>query len=378
MLFSEVIGQESVKQQLIHSGKEGRVSHALLFFGPKGSGPLPMALAFAQYLNCENPGPTDSCGTCSSCIKSMKMVHPDIHYVYPVVTTKENTKPKSSDFLVDWRSSVLANPYLDINDWIEIIVGEGNKQGFIPAEESNEIVKKINYKAFEAPYKILILWMPEKMRQEAANKLLKSLEEPPEKTIFILVTEHRDQLITTILSRTQLVKVNRLRDEEIAAELIRQKGIDSPNALELARLADGDFHTAKELAEQQIEKGRHDQDFLNWMRLCFNPMKTMPALMAWVEDMAEKNRETQKQFLFSCIRMVRECMLVNMGDPRLVKLDQEQLQTLGKFLPFVNLHNMGQFAGALNEAYFHVERNAHAKILFLDLSLKISKILQIK
>ncbi|CAN5384260.1 DNA polymerase III subunit delta' [soil metagenome] len=378
MLFSDVIGQAAVKERLISGTREGRVSHALLFFGPKGSGTLPMARAFAQFLNCENPGESDSCGKCPSCIKSRKMIHPDIHFIYPIATVKDVKNPKSIDFVDDWRKLAFNQPYLDLNDWIQYIVGEESKQGFISAEESNDIIRKISLKSFEAPYKVVVIWMPEKLRIEAANKLLKSLEEPPDNTIFILASEQRDQLLATILSRTQLVKVNRLKDEEVADALRIKFDLQSSQALELARLADGDFRIALDLAAEERGEGSYEQEFLNWMRLCFNPMKSMEKLLPWVDEMAKEGRESQKRFLFSCMRMVRECMLVNIGDDSLVKLDDSQLKSMVKFLPFVNQNNMHPFIQALNEAHTHVERNANPKILFLDLSLNVSRILQIK
>lgn len=379
MLFQGVVGQAGVKQRLLQSSREGRVSHALLFFGPPGSGVLPMAMAFAQYLNCEQPGEIDSCGLCGSCRRATKLEHPDIHYVYPVVTGIVKN-PRSVDFVADWRKAVLADPYLSLNDWIDLLTGGDakTKQGNIPVEEAQDIVHKINLKAFEGRYKVIILWMPEKMGPATANKLLKSLEEPPEDTVFILASEARDQLLPTILSRTQLVKLNRLAEEEVAEVLQQTAGLSTNDAAELARLADGNFSTAMELASREKGGGSYEEAFLQWMRLCFNPFKSMEPLLAWVEGMAAESREQQKQFLASCLIMVRECMLVNTADGPLVKLNIAQRAAIQKFLPFVNLVNVEPFTSILNEGIFHLERNAHAKILFLDLSLKLSRVLQLK
>jgi DNA polymerase-3 subunit delta' len=379
MLFQSVVGQAEVKQRLLQSSREGRVSHALLFFGPPGSGVLPMAMAFSQYLNCEQPGESDSCGACGSCRRAAKLEHPDIHFVYPVVTGIVKN-PRSVDFVADWRKAVLSDPYLSLNDWIDLLTGGDakTKQGNIPAEEAQDIVHKINLKAFEGRYKVVILWMPEKMGTATANKLLKSLEEPPEDTLFILASEARDQLLPTILSRTQLVKLNRLREEDVAEALSQTAGLQSNEALELARLADGNFSQAVDLASREKGGGSYEEAFLQWMRLCFNPFKSMDQLLAWVEGMAGEPREQQKQFLASCLSMVRECLLVNAADGPLVKLNTAQRAAIQKFLPFVNLVNIEPFASTLNEGIFHLERNAHAKILFLDLSLKLSRVLQLK
>ncbi|MBL7925070.1 MAG: DNA polymerase III subunit delta, partial [Bacteroidia bacterium] len=221
MQFSEVIGQQAVKNRLVQSAREGRVSHALLFFGQPGSGVLPMARAFAQYLNCEAPGANDSCGACPSCRRSAGMVHPDIHFVYPVITGQGITKPKSIDYLEPWRELQLKFPYTGLSEWVEFIT-EGDaksKQGIIPVEEAQDIIHKINLKAFEGKFKVIIIWMPEKFHPSTANKLLKSLEEPPDDTVFILASEARDQLLGTILSRTQMVKLERLHEEEVAEAL---------------------------------------------------------------------------------------------------------------------------------------------------------------
>lgn len=338
-----------------------------------------MAMAFAQYLNCEKPGEADSCGECGSCRRAVKLEHPDIHFVYPVVTGIVKN-PRSVDFIADWRRSVLADPYLSLNDWIDLLTGGDakTKQGNIPVEEAQDILHKINLKAFEGRYKVLILWMPEKMGAATANKLLKSLEEPPEDTVFILASEARDQLLPTILSRTQLVKLNRLAEEEVAEALKKAAALPSNEAIELARLADGNFSMAMELAFQEKGAGSYEEAFLQWMRLCFNPFKSMESLLAWVEGIAAEPREHQKQFLASCMNMVRECLLVNTADGPLVKLTPSQRAAIQKFLPYVNLNNVDPFTSTLNEGIFHLERNAHAKILFLDLSLKLSRVLQLK
>lgn len=379
MQFSSVIGQQAVKERLISSSREGRVSHALLFFGQPGSGVLPMARAYAQFLNCENPSETDSCGQCGACRRASRMVHPDINYVYPIVTGIVKN-PRSIDFIEDWRRLQLDQPYANLTDWINYITnGDAkNRQGNIPAEESQDIIHKINLKAFEGKYKIMIIWMPEKMHVVTANKLLKSLEEPPADTLFILASEARDQLLTTILSRTQLVKLSRLSEEEVVDGLVAAENLSASEAFDIARLAEGDYNLALEIAGREKGTGSHEEAFLNWMRLCFNPFKTMDKLLAWVDGIAAESKEEQKQFLAAALQVLRECLLINVADGPLVKMTVSQRAVIQKFLPFVNPRNAEPFMDALSEATYHLERNAHAKILFLDLSLKIHSVLQIK
>jgi DNA polymerase-3 subunit delta' len=380
MVFQSIIGQQSVKSKLILSSTENRVSHALLFFGQPGSGVLPMARAFAQFLNCEDPQASDSCGICGSCRRAMKMEHPDIHFVYPIVKGAGIKDPTSVDYIREWRKLFVDNPYVSLNQWVDYIsTGDAkNKQGIIPTEEAQKIIHKINLKAFEGKFKVIIIWMPEKMHPNAANALLKSLEEPTQDTLFILASEARDQLLSTIVSRTQLVKLQLLQEEEVAERIMSDYEMGRAEALDIARLADGNFSDAMEMAEHDKGSGSHEEAFINWMRLCFSPLKTMDKLLSWVDGMAAENKEHQKQFLGACLRVLRECLIVNLADGPLVKLESTQRIAIQKFLPFVNVNNIDAFSTELSEASYHLERNASTKILFLDLSLKISRILQIK
>lgn len=379
MQFADVIGQQAVKKRLIASSREGRVSHALLFFGPPGSGVLPLARAFAQYLNCENPTPTDSCGTCGGCKRATALVHPDIHYVYPVVTGIVKD-PVCSDFIHEWRNLFFHAPYADLHNWINFLTNDDpkNRQGSIVADEAQHILRKIHLKPYEGQYKVMIIWLPEKFHPSMANKLLKSLEEPPDDTLFILASEARDQLLPTILSRTQLVKLSRLTEEEVMAGLQARFEMSATEAATIAFMVEGDVGLALDLAGQEEGGEAHEEAFLNWMRLCFNPLKTMDKVLAWVDAMARESKEQQKMFLMACLQVLREGMLINVSDGPLVKFNDSQRAVIQKFLPFINTANVAPFTEALTEAIYHLERNAHAKILFLDLSLKIHRILQIK
>ncbi len=374
MLFSEVIGQKEVKEKLIQSYRSGRLSHAQLFFGSEGSGALPLALAFAQYITCEQPGETDSCGVCSSCIKNTKMVHPDVHYSFPVATVRKIQKPKSMDFLSDFRESVLANPYLNLDDWYLALDTE-NKQGFMSVDESADINRKLNLKSFESEYRILLMWQPEKMNTTAANKLLKIIEEPPDKTIFLLVTENKDQLLATTLSRLQLIKVKRISDSSIQEQLEKQYNLSSEQAKTVSLLSEGNFHTAQALAQQEQEIERFEVSFLQWMRLCFSPYKNTAKLLAWVDEKSKTGREQQKRFLQSCIQTVRECMIIQINEPQLIRIDAEQIDSLKAFIRFITPQNVEGIIEQLNQSCYHIERQANPKILFLDLSLQINLLL---
>ena len=297
-----------------------------------------------------------------------------MHYSFPVATVRKITRPKSSDFTDDFREAVLQNPYLDHTDWGAALETE-NKQIFIPVEESADLLRKLQLKSFESEYKVVILWLPEKMRQEASNKLLKIIEEPPDKTLFLLVTENSDMLLPTILSRLQLIKINRLSDKEIRNALI-ERNIDEQSAHSIAHLADGDYHLALKLsAEGTVEKS-FEETFIEWMRLCFQPVKAMGKLLFWVDAMAKEGREKQKQFLAAGIQTVRECIITNVGPSAAVRMDERQRLTLKDFLPFVHPGNVNVFVDELNKATYHVERNANPKILFLDLSFRLNKILK--
>ena len=374
MQLKDVIGQQDVKQRFVQSVTEERVSHAQLIYGPEGSGGLPLALAFAQYLTCEQPADEDSCGRCSSCIKNQKLVHPDVHYSFPVATVRDILKPKSTDFIEEFRKAVIDQPYLDFNDWFESL-DTANKQGFMSVEESADILRKLHLKSFESPYKIVIQWMPEKMRTEAANKLLKIIEEPPDRTIFFLVTENRDQILGTLLSRTQLVRVKHLTLDEIEQSLIKNMELPQSQAHSIAFLADGNYHLALQLAAHEASEMSFETAFIEWMRLCFQPIKSIEKLLKWVDTIAKSGRESQKQFLTASIHTLRECIIANIAAPQLLRLDDQQQHTLKDFIPFIHKGNIHQFIQELNDACFHVERNANAKILFLDLSFRLNKAL---
>lgn len=383
MLFKDIPGHIDEKQRLIRSVKENRVSHAQLFLGPVGSGNLAMALAYAQYIACENKLPEDSCGECPSCKKYAKLIHPDLHFVYPVNKTEDEKKDVTSDtFLETWRSTILDNPYIDINKW-NIALGIEQKLTIISVEEADLILKKLSLKSFEGGYKILIMWMPERMNIASANKLLKIIEEPPDKTIFLLVANNHEELLPTIISRLQLIKIYPFKDNDIIEILKNRFNLADERAKRIAFLSDGSMLTALELA--QMENEDSDNEFLNyfieWMRMCWNVSKKieeMKEVCKWSDKMGALKREQQKSFIKYCLYLIRESMMMQSGVTPLVKLTASELDFIKKFAPFINIQNSLQFNEAFNNAYNAIERNASGKILFLDLSFKVMKMLRVK
>ncbi len=367
MQFSQVLGHNAIKSALIENVQKGRVSHAQLFLGPEGSGNLALAIAYATYISCENKGNDDSCGTCSSCLKFAKLVHPDVMLVYPVATAKDVKEPKSADFVAEWRSAFLSNPYLNLFQWLEAL-GVENKQGVISVRESSEILRRLSLKSYESEYRIIIVWYPEKMNNAAANKLLKILEEPGEKTLFLLVAESQDQLLATILSRTQLVKVPALTDEDITQALIA-KSVMHEEARNLARIADGDYNEALRLLSMDSEGYELYSLFRKWMQVCYTAR--IKDLTEVVEEIAKQGRERQKSLLAYGLEIVRSCMLLNYGQQGLVRLAGDEFTFAKNFSPFINHTNAEEVMEEFNKAYGHVERNANPKILFFDLSLKL-------
>jgi DNA polymerase III subunit delta' len=375
MQFSEVIGQEDVKERLLRSVKENRVGHALLFLGAEGFGNLPLAIAFAQYLVCEKPGESDSCGTCAACMKMKKLVHPDVTFSYPVTTREKINKPKSVDFITEWRKAVLHNPYLGYNEWISELESE-NKQGNISVEESADILRRLNLKSVEAPYKIVIIWLAEKMNVPAANKLLKIIEEPPAQTFFFLISENYEQIIPTILSRTQLVKLKKISDEELTKALTERHSISNESARKIAHRAEGNYLEATNLIHHHDEEQNGNRRFLEWMRACLK--MNVRSINEMTLELADTSREQQKLFLQNGLHILRECLVINYADRSMIRFEGEELESFKKFSPFVNANNAERFIDEFNQAHFHLERNANFKILFADLSFKVSRLLHVK
>lgn len=374
MRFADIPGRQKVKERLIRSVSDGRIPHALLFAGPEGNGGLAFALAFAAYIQCTDKVDGDSCGECPSCLKHKKLVHPDLHFSYPVATIRKVKEPKSTDFLEDWRKAVIANPNLGLNDWYDTLQLE-NKQGFMSVAESQEVIRRLSLKSFESPYKIQIMWLVEKMRTDAFNKLLKIIEEPPDNTIFILITEHRESLLATILSRTQLIRIPTLQVNELAELLENRNGLTVKEAHRIAGLSGGNLNTAMAMVSEAQDGPAFETLFIDWMRLCFSPFRDYKLLVSWVEEISRTGREYQKRFFSFFLDVIRECLLINQHAHSLVRFDDEVVPNFSKFSKFIHAGNAEQLQKAVNQAYYGIERNANPKILFLDLSFKISKLI---
>ncbi len=374
MQFKEVVGHKNIKEKLIHTIKENRVSHAQLFLGSEGSGNLALAIAYAQYVSCENKQENDSCGVCPSCIKFQKLVHPDLHFVFPVSTSKEIKKdPVSDDYIAQWREAIIENPYLNQNKWYEIIDVE-NKQGIISKNESYEILRKLNLKTFESEYKIMIIWLPEKMNAFAANKLLKLIEEPPAKTLFLLVSENSEQIISTILSRTQLIKIPKIDSESMMNAMCDRFGLSPEKAGDLVHLANGNYFEAQNLINSTEEDNYNFEQFTQFMRLSYQ--RKVVDIIDWVDEISRIGREKQKNFLSYSLRLVRENFMLNIENRNLVYLTKKELEFSEKFSQFINQGNVFGIYEALNRAHSDIEMNAYNKIVFLDLALKIIKLIK--
>ena len=378
MQFSEILGQEYIKSHLTKSASLGRIPHAQLFVGPEGSGTLPMAIAYAQYILCNNSnGENESCN-----LKFDKLSHPDLHFVYPTVATEDiKTKPKSIDFIGDWRAFVTQNPYGSLFDWYTVL-GVNNKQGEIRVDDAQEILKTLSLKSYEGGYKIMIVWMADKMNTPASNKLLKLLEEPPEKTIFILITEQEEDLIQTIRSRCQVLHFGGLPENTIAEALVTQKQIDPKLAATIAHQAQGNFNKALHLLQNDDDSYPFDEWFVTWVRAAFKAKGNAAAiqdLIQWSDEVAGLGRETQKKFLSFCVEMFRQALLLNYESPSLVYLEPnvEKFQ-LANFAPFVNGNNIQEIFKELSDAMYHIERNGNAKIILTDLSIKLTRLIHKK
>jgi len=368
MFFRDIKGHTQLKRTLVNMPAENRVSHAYMFTGPEGSGKLPLAIAFAQYLNCESPVDGDSCGVCHSCKKFAKLVHPDLHFVFPVVKIGEGaSKPVSDSFIKEWRKFVLQKKFFNLNQWFNYI-GAEKKQGMIYTQESSEILRKLSLKTFEGKYKVMIIWLPEKMHLTASNKLLKLLEEPPAGTVFILVSDKTEDVISTITSRTQQIKILPFSDRDIAEELM-DGGLEEDAALSFAALANGNIVNAREIAEGSEDLDFFFDNFVFLMRNAYS--RKLKDLIEWSDEMSRLTREKQKNFFDYCLRMVRENFMSNIKEPGLVYMTPRESDFSVKFAPFINDNNAYQMAEEFSLAHSHIGQNGNSRIIFMDLILKI-------
>ncbi|HMG83866.1 MAG TPA: hypothetical protein VK559_12570 [Ferruginibacter sp.] len=398
MQFKNIIGQTEVKEQLVQMIQHNRLSHALLFLGKEGSGSLSLAMAFAQYIVCENTGgkpkpkaaaasmfgdeepassvedslnAIDACGVCSACKKANEMIHPDIHFSYPVIPRKPGDKPMSTDYIKEWREFITSNPYANVYDWLQFI-GAENKQGNITAAECTDIIRKLNLKSFESEYKILIMWLPEFLGKEG-NKLLKLIEEPPANTLFILVAENEEQILPTIISRTQLVKIPLLTNKEVETALTLQD-VTTDRAQQVAALSEGNYREALQLLQHA------EDDWQGILREWLNAiLKGGPvAQVKWIDDISKQGREKQKQFVKYFIHLLEQAVRLNaIGD------DPQNTQSIAgnerdfalRLNKLCSLPQQEAIINELDKASYYIERNANAKMLFHALSIKLYHII---
>ncbi len=378
MLFSQIIGHEDIKAKLIQSVKENRVAHAQLFLGQEGTGKLPLAIAYAQYINCTNRGEHDSCGVCPSCKKFNALAHPDLHFIFPTTTTKNVKKDPESDlFLAEWRKYLEnCDAYADLSSWYNKLDVE-NKQGSINVRDAATIMRKLNLKAYEAEYKVAIIWMAEKLNIQAANKLLKLLEEPPEKTLFILISENQEELLTTVRSRTVLMKIPKLTLDEVQNALINKSACDYNLARNAAILANGNWILAQSYVNDQEDEKLYFQSFQKWMRYCFR-FSASELIDFIANDIKSLGREKQKEFLAYGLNFFHNSLLINNGLIDSVLLPEDEKAFLKNFAPFISNNNIDMITELFEESISQIERNGNASLIFLDDSFKIFNYFKMK
>ncbi len=371
MQFKEIIGQDAIKKNLIQTVDAKRISHAQLFHGKLGYGSFALALAYTQYIFCTNKTPHDSCGNCASCLKINQLSHPDVHFSFPVQL--ESKKKTSDDFVSEWREMIQNSAYSSEQDWYHKN-GNENKKGLIGVDESKRIAEKISLKSYEGGYKVSLFWLAENMNVAAANKLLKLIEEPPERTLIFLCAENIENILPTILSRTQVIKVSPLNDTQISQGLVEIFGAENQRAIEIASYVNGDFSLATNELEMGEEKSFYFDSFVSWMRLCFK--KDVAGAVKFVGEVQKMGKEKQKAFLLFVLSVFQKSLIGNFVGMKSVKATEDQKKFIQNFMPYIHERNIGHLHEIMSEAYYHIDRNANAKILFLDLSFDLFKLIK--
>jgi len=381
MHFNEVIGQKHIKAHLAKTIENGRIPHAQLFVGQTGCGLLPMALAYAKALLCSaHEYGTDAYKNCEK--KVDKLAHPDLHFVYPVNRTDPKQKhPVSAMFTEDWRKFVVKNPYGNLFEWLQSL-GIENKQGNISVHEAQDMMKRMSLKAYEGGYKIIIVWMAEAMNTECSNKILKLVEEPPEKTLLLLLTEREEQIIGTIRSRCQKLQFPLLSEDDIASTLQDRQQVDVRKAKKISRTANGNYNRALHMLANEGDETVFEKWFIDWVRGAFaakGNKKAINTLLVWSDKLASQGRETQKKFLTYCIELFRQALLKSYKADSLLFFESgDEKFSIEKFSPFVHQNNIFEITTALEDAAYHIERNGNAKIIFTDLSIKLTRLIHKK
>jgi DNA polymerase-3 subunit delta' len=376
MLFKEIIGQQEIKQKLLALVRDDRTPHALMLFGPPGTGKLPLAIAMAQYLACNDRQETDSCGTCPSCVKFDKLVHPDLHFVVPVMKTGSSAAPPISDDVAKtWRETLLADFYVTENQWYEAL-GAENKQGIINVKESESIIRKLAFKPYESDYRMMVIWLPEKMNQPAANKLLKLIEEPPALTLILMVSEHTDRILPTILSRTQLMHVPPLSESMIREGLMLQGHTDQQLVEDAVSRSNGNFGAALQGLRQDENEMNYFELFTGLMRLCY--ARDIVSINQWVESASGLGRERQKQLVDYSLRLLRENFMLHLENSQLNYMSRKEAEFSSRFSPFIHEGNIHALAEGFTLAGNHIEANGNPRIVLMDMAIGIIKLLMQK
>ena len=371
MYFSDIIGQEGVKVQLRRCVDENRLAHALLITGPKGNGKLPIAVALAHYLLCQQRHDGEVCNNCPTCVKMNKLIHSDVHFVFPVVKKKSGSDnaPISDDYIAEWRDLFIKNPYFSYSDWLATM-GVENQQPMIYERESSEILHKLSMQSREGGWKIVIIWLPEKMKEACSNKLLKIIEEPPKETLFLLVSEEPDTIIPTILSRTQKVEIPRIERNDLTEALVARYGLTRDDAQRVAIQSSGNWEKAEEQLRVDTEKELFLEYFSRLMRVAY--ARNIREMKVWSEQVAALGRERQKGLMEYCQRMIRENFIMNFKHDEMIYLADDERNFSVRFSPFVNENNIFGIMEELSEAQRHIERNVNAKMVFFDLALRMT------
>ena len=373
MFFRDVIGQEDVKQRLIHSVKTGQIAHAQLFCGPEGVGKFPLALAYARYIQCTNKGENDACGQCPSCKQYNNLMHPDLHFVFPIVKNEKKKKRVSDDYIEDWRLFLAENTYFNLDQWLEYI-DAANSQAMIYAEESREIIRKISLKTYESDYKVMIIWLPERMNAVCANKLLKLLEEPYDKTVFLLVSDNASAILGTFLSRTQPVHLRPLSEDVVSSALVTNYSLSPEDASAIAHIASGNYLRALESIRVSDEMRLNFDLFVRLMRLAYG--RKIKDLKLWSEEISDLGREKERVFLSYAQRMLRENFIYNIRQPEINYMTTQEAQFSSRFAPFIHERNVYPIMEELSRAYDDIGQNANGKIVFFDLAIKMIMLLK--
>lgn len=396
MLFSEVLVPQSIKNKLRSTVQSGRISHAQLFLGQEGMPTLALALAYCQYISCKQRTDDDACGVCPSCIQFNNIAHPDLHFYFPNIAKKKKSssdsddaegdekKGSSVDFYEDWRQMMISHhAFFSYQQWLEAIQAE-NKRPIINVRDASQIVNTLITKPYEADYHFIIIWMPEKMNAEAASKLLKTIEEPDGKTLFILVSEHTENILPTIISRTQMVKVNKFNMEDMASIVAEKKQCSMDVAIDIVNICNGNLLEALSLEEEEETENEQYNLFVEMMRsayrMCYcynNPAKVeFSTTKETIDQLKKMGREKQMAFLTYSLNLVRKCLMLNCGAADIVHSSETEKEWLKLFSPFINKKNGAKVVEALNTAIQNIAGNANVEVLFVDLFLTLGQLIQ--